>query len=144
MIRAGACALADLARQCERLEISDEHIAPRSGFFADHSLCEAEAKQQGLPIQGLLRGGSRGSESWHDRRVPAAGIVGEYIADALLMLTKTPTVLPNKPNRAARDSWHVILKGGDCGDFAIMFASCASLEKQKKETWLLGTTSRGR
>ena len=63
MEKMGVLSLADLVRQCQRVEISDGHIAQRSGFFADHSLCEAEANQQGLPIEGLSRAASREADT---------------------------------------------------------------------------------
>ena len=63
MEKMGVRSLAELVRQCERLEISDGHMAQRSESFADHFLCEAEAKQQGLPIQGLSQPASHDGES---------------------------------------------------------------------------------
>ena len=32
--------------------MSDSHVVQQSELFAERSLCEAEAKQQGLPIEG--------------------------------------------------------------------------------------------
>ena len=43
--------------------MSDGHVVQQSELFADRSLCEAEAKQQGLPIEGLSRAASRDGES---------------------------------------------------------------------------------
>lgn len=37
------------------LVMPDGHVAQQSESFADRGLCEAEAKQQGLPVQGLSR-----------------------------------------------------------------------------------------
>ena len=37
------------------LVMSDGHVVQQSEPFEDRSLCEAEAKQQGLPVQGLSR-----------------------------------------------------------------------------------------
>jgi uncharacterized protein YegP (UPF0339 family) len=45
------------------LVMSDGHVVQQSEWFADRTLCEAEAKQQELPIAGLSRAASRGSES---------------------------------------------------------------------------------
>ena len=43
--------------------MSDGHVVQQSELLADRSLCEAEAKQQGLPIEGLSRAASRDGES---------------------------------------------------------------------------------
>ena len=43
--------------------MADGHVVQGSALFEDRSLCEAEAKQQGLPIQGLSRAASRDGES---------------------------------------------------------------------------------
>jgi hypothetical protein len=43
--------------------MADGHVVQGSEWFADRALCEAEAKQQELPIAGLSRAASRGSES---------------------------------------------------------------------------------
>jgi len=37
------------------LVLADGHVVQQSEPFKDRSLCEAEAKQQGLPVQGLAR-----------------------------------------------------------------------------------------
>ena len=63
MEKMGVRSLADLVRQCQRLEISDGHVVHQSKLHADRALREAEAKQQGLPIMGLSRRASREDEA---------------------------------------------------------------------------------
>ena len=37
------------------LVTSDGHVVQQSDSFVDRTLCEAEADQQGLPVEGLAR-----------------------------------------------------------------------------------------
>ena len=63
MEKMGLRSVAELVRQCQRLEISEGNMAQQSELLADPALCEAEKKQQELPIEGLSHGASRDGES---------------------------------------------------------------------------------